>query len=128
MSNPPQREVNARVGRTGSRLATPGTGGLGGIAAPPLPGGTGAGASAAPVAGEGLTLRGFFSVFRYSRRAVELVWSTSSVLTISLALLTIVAGVLPAAVAYVGSLIVDAVVAAGRIRPVSLTSSSSREC
>jgi ATP-binding cassette, subfamily B, bacterial len=114
MSNPPQREINARVGRTGSRLATPGTGGLGGIAAPPLPGGTGTGASAGPVAGEGLTLRGFFSVFRYSRRAVELVWSTSSVLTISLALLTVVAGVLPAAIAYVGSLIVDAVVAAAR--------------
>jgi ATP-binding cassette, subfamily B, bacterial len=53
-------------------------------------------------------------VFRYSRRAVQLVWSTSSVLTVSLALLTIAAGILPAAIAYIGSLIVDAVVAATR--------------
>jgi ATP-binding cassette subfamily B protein len=59
-----------------------------------------------------LTLRGFFGVFRYSRRAVALVWSTSLRLTIFLAVLTVIAGVLPAAVAYVGALIVDAVVAA----------------
>lgn len=54
----------------------------------------------------------FFSVFRYSRRAVELVWSTSRLLTVILGLLTIIAGVLPAGVAYVGALIVDSVVAA----------------
>ena len=63
---------------------------------------------------EGLTLRGFFGVFRYSRRALELVWSTSEGLTLALAALTLVAGVLPASVAYVGSLIVDAVVTAMR--------------
>ena len=56
--------------------------------------------------------RGFFGVFRYSRRALELVWTTSRPLTIGLALLTVIAGVLPAAVAYVGALIVDAVVTA----------------
>jgi ATP-binding cassette, subfamily B, bacterial len=61
-----------------------------------------------------LSLRGFFGVFRYSRRAIELVWSTNRPLTVSLACLTLVAGVLPAAVAYIGSLIVDAVVAAIR--------------
>ncbi|HET7756535.1 MAG TPA: ABC transporter ATP-binding protein, partial [Steroidobacteraceae bacterium] len=69
---------------------------------------------AAAAAAEGLTLRGFFGVFRYSRRALELVWSTNRHLTVALALLTIVAGVLPASVAYIGSLIVDAVVAAIR--------------
>src|SRR5215469_5596684 len=63
---------------------------------------------------EALTLRGFFGVFRYSRRALELVWSTNRTLTMALALLTLVAGVLPASVAYIGSLIVDAVVAAMR--------------
>jgi len=63
---------------------------------------------------EALTLRGFFGVFRYSRRALELVWSTNRVLTVALALLTLVAGILPASVAYIGSLIVDAVVAAMR--------------
>ncbi len=51
-------------------------------------------------------------VFVYSRRALELVWSTSRSLTIILALLTLVAGVLPAVIAYIGQLIVDGVVAA----------------
>jgi ATP-binding cassette subfamily B protein len=60
---------------------------------------------------EGVSVRGFFSVFGYSRRAVELVWQTSRALTLSLALLTLLAGSLPAAVAWVGALIVDAVVA-----------------
>ncbi len=54
----------------------------------------------------------FFGVFRYSRRAAELVWTTSRLLMIVLAALTVVAGVLPAAIAYVGQLIVDGVVAA----------------
>lgn len=67
-----------------------------------------------PAAHEKLTLRGFFGVFRYSRRAIELVWSTNRPLTVSLACLTVIAGVLPASVAYVGALIVDAVVAAIR--------------
>jgi ATP-binding cassette subfamily B protein len=56
--------------------------------------------------------RGFAGVFAYSGRALELVWTTSRPLTIAFALLTLVAGALPAAVAYVGALIVDAVVAA----------------
>ena len=56
--------------------------------------------------------RGFLGVFAYSRRALELVWTTSRPLSIAFALLTLIAGALPAAVAYVGSLIVDAVVAA----------------
>ncbi len=61
------------------------------------------------------TTRGFFGVFRYSRRAMELVWTTNGRLTVALALLTITAGVLPAAMAYVGALIIDAVLAATRI-------------
>ncbi len=59
-------------------------------------------------------MRGFFGVFRYSRRAIELVWSTNRPLTLALAGLTLIAGVLPASVAYITSLIVDAVVAAIR--------------
>ncbi len=55
---------------------------------------------------------GFFSVFRFSRKAMELVWSTSRKLTIALGGLTLVSGVVPAGIAYVGALIVDAVVAA----------------
>ena len=51
-------------------------------------------------------------VFGYSRRALDLVWTTNPALTITLALLTLVAGVLPAAIAYIGQLIVDGVVTA----------------
>ncbi|MBT8103936.1 MAG: ABC transporter ATP-binding protein/permease [Gammaproteobacteria bacterium] len=53
-------------------------------------------------------------VFGYSSRALELVWTTSRLLTITLALLTLIAGVLPAAIAYIGQLIVDGVVEASR--------------
>jgi ATP-binding cassette subfamily B protein len=67
-----------------------------------------------PAAPDKLTLRGFFGVFRYSRRAIELVWRTNRPLTLSLAGLTLIAGLLPASVFYVGALIVDAVVSAIR--------------
>jgi len=53
-------------------------------------------------------------VFGYTHRAIELVWTTSRPLTFALAALTVVAGILPAAIAWVGRLIVDGVVAAGR--------------
>lgn len=59
-------------------------------------------------------LRQVFAVFQYTRRAVELVWTTSRTLTIILAILTLVAGLLPAGIAYVGKLIVDGVVLASR--------------
>ncbi|MCH9696251.1 MAG: ABC transporter ATP-binding protein/permease [Gammaproteobacteria bacterium] len=59
-------------------------------------------------------LRRAFGVFSYSRRAMELVWTTSKPLTIALALLTLIGGVLPAVIAYVGQLIVDGVVAASQ--------------
>jgi ATP-binding cassette subfamily B protein len=54
----------------------------------------------------------YLDVFRYSRRALELVWTTSKRLALIFALLTLVAGMLPAAVAWIGQLIVDGVVAA----------------
>jgi ATP-binding cassette subfamily B protein len=60
-------------------------------------------------------VRSFFGVFRYSRRALGLVWQTNRRLTIVLGLLTLVAGVLPAAVAFVGALIIDAVVVASQM-------------
>jgi ATP-binding cassette subfamily B protein len=61
------------------------------------------------------TSRGFFGVFRYSRRAIELVWTTNKLLTVALAVLTLIAGVLPAGMAWVGALIIDAVVAATKV-------------
>ncbi len=57
-------------------------------------------------------LRRVLGVFVYSRRALGLVWTTSRSLTITLALLTLVAGILPAVIAFIGQLIVDGVVAA----------------
>ncbi len=59
--------------------------------------------------------RSFLGTFRFSRRAIDLVWSTSRSLTIGLALLTLIAGVLPAGIAFVGAQIVDAVVAAAAL-------------
>jgi ATP-binding cassette, subfamily B, bacterial len=61
--------------------------------------------------------QGFLGVFIYSRRAIELVWTTSHKLTLAFGALTVIAGVLPTAVAYVGALIVDAVVAAIQAEP-----------
>jgi ATP-binding cassette subfamily B protein len=57
-------------------------------------------------------LREFLSVFKYSRRALEILWSTNPRLGITLGLCTLVVGSLPAAAAWVGAQIVDAVVAA----------------
>lgn len=59
-------------------------------------------------------LREILSVFRYGGRAISLVWQTSRGLTVLLAALTLVGGLLPAGIAYVGKLIIDAVVEADR--------------
>jgi ATP-binding cassette subfamily B protein len=56
--------------------------------------------------------RHLLDIFRYSRQALELVWTTSRRLALIFAVLTLVAGVLPAAVAWIGQLIVDGVVVA----------------
>jgi ATP-binding cassette subfamily B protein len=59
----------------------------------------------------GRSLESLLNLFGYSRRAIALVWTTHRGLTIGLGALTVVAGLLPAGVAYVGQLIVDTVVA-----------------
>jgi len=55
-------------------------------------------------------LKKYLSVFRYSRVAIKLVWNASAPLTLIFAAATLAAGILPACIAYVGQLIVDAVV------------------
>ena len=55
------------------------------------------------------------AVYRYGWAALTLTWTTSRALTVALALLTLAAGALPAAVAWVGAQIVDAVLAATRV-------------
>jgi ATP-binding cassette subfamily B protein len=65
------------------------------------------------------TLRALPEVFQYTRQALDLVWATSRRLTVALAALTLVAGMLPAAIAFVGARIVDAVVAAMAVHAAS---------
>ncbi len=69
----------------------------------------------------GTLITRFFSVFKYSRVAVQIVWTTSAALTITMAVATLLAGLLPAAIAWVGQLIVDAVIAAIQSEGVART-------
>lgn len=55
--------------------------------------------------------RNYAAFASYTRQAISLVWSTHRTLTIAMAVATIAAGLLPAAAAKLGQLIVDAVVA-----------------
>lgn len=54
------------------------------------------------------------SIFQYCGRAVALVWTTHRQLTLVLAVLTLIAGLIPAGIAYLGKLIVDGVVLAAQ--------------
>ncbi len=57
----------------------------------------------------------FLGVFSYSRQAIGLVWQTSARYTIFLAVLTLMAGILPTGIAYIGQLIVDGVLEAAKV-------------
>jgi ATP-binding cassette, subfamily B, bacterial len=70
---------------------------------------------APPAADPGGLQRSWLGVFAYSRRALKLVWTTNKALSITLAVLTLIAGVLPAAVAFIGAQIVDAVIHAAEL-------------
>ena len=65
--------------------------------------------------------RQFFGVFKYSKRALELLWSTSKPLSFLLAFCTVIAGVLPSGVAWVGARIVDSVYWATRANAANVT-------
>ena len=54
-------------------------------------------------------IRKFLSVFQYSGVAIRIVWNTSASLTLAMAVTTLVSGILPAAIASVGGMFVDAV-------------------
>jgi ATP-binding cassette subfamily B protein len=58
--------------------------------------------------------KSFAGVFSYLLRAIRLAWTTNPTLTLALALLTLLGGTLPAAIAWIGATIVDAVVLAAR--------------
>jgi ATP-binding cassette subfamily B protein len=68
------------------------------------------------VSGSGSLQRGLAGLFSYSRRALMLVWTTNRQLSIALGVLTLLAGILPAGIAYVGALIVDAVIHAADLQ------------
>ena len=57
---------------------------------------------------------------------MDLVWTTNRLLTVALAILTLLAGVLPAAMAWVGALIIDAVIAASKAAQDSGVTSMTR--
>ncbi|NJN87693.1 MAG: ABC transporter ATP-binding protein [Leptolyngbyaceae cyanobacterium SL_7_1] len=60
------------------------------------------------------TLSQRLAIFQYAGRALTLVWQTDRLLTLAVAVLTLVAGLLPATIAYLGKLIVDGVVQAAQ--------------
>lgn len=62
--------------------------------------------------------RNYLGVFRYSKRAIQLVWSTNRALTIGLALGSLAAGLLPGAVAWVGKHLIDAILRAAATKTV----------
>jgi len=59
--------------------------------------------------------KSFTGVFRYLVRAIRLAWTTNRLLTVGLAVLTLLMGALPAAIAWIGAAIVDAVVTASQL-------------
>jgi ATP-binding cassette, subfamily B, bacterial len=63
--------------------------------------------------------KGFAGVFAHMGQALRLVWGTHRGLTVALGLLSLIAGLLPAGIAWVGAHIVDSVVAAMAAYPTA---------
>ncbi|BBM86039.1 ABC transporter ATP-binding protein [Candidatus Uabimicrobium amorphum] len=61
----------------------------------------------------------FMGVYRHSGRAISLVWATNRLLTILLAGLVLLNGILPVGIAYLGKLIVDTVIMATKSRAIA---------
>jgi ATP-binding cassette subfamily B protein len=63
---------------------------------------------------ERLSWKNYLGVFKYSRRAIRLVWATNRALAIGLALGSLIAGVLPSGIAIVGKHLLNSILAAAR--------------
>jgi ATP-binding cassette subfamily B protein len=63
---------------------------------------------------DAISVKSYLGVFRYSRRAIGLVWSTNRAITIGLALGSLIAGILPTGFAWVGKRLIDAIVTAAK--------------
>ena len=61
-----------------------------------------------------VSVKSYLGVFRYSRRAIALVWSTNRAITIGLAVGSLLAGLLPTGVAWVGKHLIDSIVLAAK--------------
>jgi hypothetical protein len=66
------------------------------------------------------SMRRFFGVFKYTKRALGLVWDTDHRLSLFFGFVTVVAGALPSLVAWIGARIVDSVVSAGQAHAAGL--------
>ena len=96
-------------GGAGGGAGGGGGGGGGGDAANPH-GGKATGPQKPPV--ETIPWRNYLGVFKYSKRALKLVWSTNKTLTLSLALGSLAAGLLPGGIAWVGKHLIDSILRA----------------
>ncbi len=59
-------------------------------------------------------LSSYLGVFGYSHRALSLVWRTSKGLTLAIGAGSLLAGILPAAIAYIGKRLVDTIILAAK--------------
>jgi ATP-binding cassette subfamily B protein len=62
--------------------------------------------------------RNYLGVLKYSRRGIELVWNTNKPLTIGLAIGSLLAGLLPGGIAWIGKHLIDSIVLAARTSSV----------
>jgi len=67
---------------------------------------------------EQVSWKSYLGVFKYSRRAIRLVWATNRVLAIGLALGSLIAGILPSAVAVVGKHLLNGILTAAKTQAV----------
>ncbi len=100
--------------------ATGGAGGGGGgpattpAPAAPHPHPPVSGPAGAKSPGEHVQWRSYLGVFKYTRRALRLVWATNRSIAIGLALGSVIAGLMPSAIAIVGKHLLNAILAAAR--------------
>jgi len=96
------------------RVQADGDGGGGGSGGAGPGGGEGRGGAREPEQPSDTSVgwREYLGVFRFSRRALQLVWATSRPLTVGLAVGSLFAGLLPSAIAWVGKRLIDAIVVA----------------
>ncbi len=63
--------------------------------------------------------RNYLGVFKYSKRAIQLVWKTNRALTIGIALTALVAGLLPGGIAWVGKHLINNIILAASTKAAS---------